>query len=163
MSKGIGGHHRAYQGRTDELLTPPEIIAALAPFDLDPCSPIVRPWPTAKAHLTVEDDGLKSKWHGMVWCNPPYGPETAKWMEKMADHGNGIALIFARTETEMFQAFVWKRASAIRFLYGRLHFYGVDGVRSKNNSGGPSCLVAYGDEAHRRLYSCNIPGFTVDL
>ena len=27
MSRGIGGHHRAYRGRTDEWLTPPEIIA----------------------------------------------------------------------------------------------------------------------------------------
>ena len=27
----------------DEWLTPPEITTALAPFDLDPCSPIKRP------------------------------------------------------------------------------------------------------------------------
>ena len=47
LSRGIGGHHRGHRGRTDEWLTTPYIIAALGHFDLDPCSPIHRPWSTA--------------------------------------------------------------------------------------------------------------------
>lgn len=31
----------------DEWLTPPEIVQSLGSFDLDPCSPIARPWPFA--------------------------------------------------------------------------------------------------------------------
>lgn len=56
--KGIGGHQRAYKGKTDEWLTPPEIIRKLGPFDLDPCSPVKRPWETAKNHYTEENNGL---------------------------------------------------------------------------------------------------------
>lgn len=34
-----------------ELLTPPELIKSLGEFGLDPCSPINRPWDTAKKTL----------------------------------------------------------------------------------------------------------------
>ena len=142
--KGIGGHQRAFRGRTDEWLTPPEIIRALGPFDLDPCSPVNRPWPTAARHFTVEDNGLMRSWEGRVWLNPPYGPETGDWLMRLASHGNGIALIFARTETEMFHRYGWDRADAMLFLRGRLHFYNVCGERAKLNAGGPSVLIAYG-------------------
>lgn len=87
----------------DEWLTPPEIIKAFPEFDLDPCAPINRPWPTARAHYTKDDDGLQKDWQGCVWMNPPYGSECQKWLAKLAEHGNGIALVFARTETKMFQ------------------------------------------------------------
>jgi hypothetical protein len=101
-------------------------------------------WATAANHFTVEENGLLQPWSGRVWCNPPYGNEARKWLARLADHGNGIALVFARTETEMFFKHVWPKASAVLFLEGRLNFYRVDGVRSKKNSGGPSCLIAYG-------------------
>jgi hypothetical protein len=163
MSKGIGGHHRAFEGLKDEWLTPPEIVKALGPFDLDPCSPINRPWPTANNHFTIEDDGLSKSWAGSVWLNPPYGPHTLKWMEKLAKHGDGIALIFARTETEIFFQAVWGKATAILFIYGRLHFYDVEGKRASNNSGAPSVLIAYGHESAKRLKNSGIQGFYVDL
>jgi hypothetical protein len=38
MKTGIGSHTRAFRGKTDCWLTPPEIIRALGPFDLDPCA-----------------------------------------------------------------------------------------------------------------------------
>ena len=63
---------------TDVWLTPPYIIEALGEFDLDPCSPINRPWDTAKKHYNVFDDGLAHQWEGRVWCNPPYGKHTKK-------------------------------------------------------------------------------------
>lgn len=156
--KGIGGHQRAYQGRTDEWLTPPEIVDRLGPFDLDPCSPVQRPWPTAGTHYTVEDDGLAKSWSGRVWLNPPYGPETGRWLQRLAEHGNGIALIFARTETEMFHRWGWSQADAMLFLRGRLHFYRVDGERASFNAGGPSVLIAYGTDNADRLMTCTIPG-----
>lgn len=108
--KGIGGHQRAYCGRTNEWLTPPEIVAAPGPFDLDPCSPVSRPWPTARVHYTLEDDGLSMPWAGRVWLNPPYGPETARWLQRLAGHGDGVALVFARTETEAFHRWGWDAA-----------------------------------------------------
>ena len=80
-----------------EWLTPPYIVEALGEFDLDPCSPINRPWDTATRHYDEWDDGLNKPWWGRVWCNPPYGREAEMWLKKLAGHGNGIALIFART------------------------------------------------------------------
>lgn len=156
---GMGGHHAPNRGAEDEWLTPPELIAALGPFDLDPCAPIHRPWPTAERHYTIEDDGLSLPWDGFVWLNPPYGSrETWRWLDRLAEHGNGLALIFARTETAGFFEHVWARADALLFLEGRLFFHHVDGSRAAHNSGAPSVLVAYGPDAAARLADCDLPG-----
>jgi len=142
--KGIGGHQSAAMLK-DEWLTPPEIISALGVFDLDPCSPIDRPWDTAKKHYTIKDNGLMQPWIGRIWLNPPYGNYTKLWMYRLVQHGNGIALIFARTETEFFQRVVFQEANAIFFIKGRLYFHHVDGTKAAHNSGAPSVLVAYGE------------------
>lgn len=128
----------------DEWLTPPDLLAKLGAFDLDPCAPVTPPWRTAAQSFNVHDDGLSKPWHGRVWMNPPYGRETGKWLGRLADHGNGMALIFARTETEMFFEHVWSRAHAVLFLRGRLTFHHVDGRKAAANGGAPSVLVAYG-------------------
>lgn len=159
---GIGGHQSALMGK-DEWLTPPFILHALGPFDLDPCAPIKRPWDTAAAHYNVLDDGLSKPWHGMVWCNPPYGSHTDRWLARLAAHGNGIALVFARTETATWIEQVWGKATAVRFIFGRLHFHHVDGSRAPANSGAPSALIAYGREAADRLQRCTIAGRFVPL
>src|SRR5690606_31200879 len=126
-------------------LTAPSIIDRLGTFDLDPCAaPEPRPWSTAKKHITLPEDGLLKEWSGRVWCNPPFGNQTGAWLERMAQHGNGIALAFARTETRMFHRHVWPRAEAVLFVAGRPSFHLPDGSRAKGNSGGPICLIAYG-------------------
>lgn len=153
----IGGHQSAVMGK-DEWLTPPEIVKSLGEFDLDPCSPINRPWSTAKEHYTVNDNGLLLPWDGRVWCNPPYGKEAIKWMRKLAEHGNGTALIFARTETKMFFETVWPHAESILFLEGRLHFHHVDGTRAKANGGAPSVLIAYNEMNAEALEESGIRG-----
>lgn len=140
---GMGSHQSASMGK-DEWLTPPQLLRELGHFDLDPCAPIDRPWPTAGQHYTQQDDGLSLPWFGRVWCNPPYGSETGKWLERLADHGDGIALIFARVETRCWFSHVWPKASAVRFIQGRLYFHHVDGSRAAANSGAPSALIAYG-------------------
>lgn len=127
----------------DEWLTPPYIIEALGAFDLDPCAPITPPWRTAKHQYNVTHDGLTQPWFGRVWCNPPYGRETFKWLDKLAAHaGGGIALIFARTETKGFHRTVWQKAHSVFFFEGRLKFYYVTGVEG-GTANAPSCLVAY--------------------
>lgn len=80
----------------DVWLTPQWLVKSLGEFDLDPCSPLNRPWNTAKQHYTVHDNGLVLPWNGRVWLNPPYGNELHKWLFKMSQHLNGIALIFGR-------------------------------------------------------------------
>lgn len=159
---GIGGHQSARM-KNDEWLTPPEIIEKCGKFDLDPCSPINRPWATAADHFTVEDDGLSRQWYGRVWLNPPYGAEAARWLERLADHGNGVALIFARTETAMFFDWVWPRADALLFVQGRIHFHYVDGRRAAANSGAPSVLVAFGLQNADALRRSSIAGAFIRL
>jgi len=153
----IGGHQSHKMGK-DEWLTPPEIIRALGEFDLDPCAPVVRPWEMARHHYTMLDDGLKREWAGRVWCNPPYGREAAAWLARCAEHGDAMALIFARTETAMFFEQVWDKADALLFIEGRLHFHHVDGRRAEANGGAPSVLVAYGKRNARALLNSGIPG-----
>lgn len=169
--KGIGGHQSPVN-ETDVWLTPPEIIAALtqygggrAPghgeFALDPCAaPEPRAWKTACVHYALPQDGLTLPWWGRVFLNPPYGSASivGPWMRKLADHNHGTALIFARTETEVFYETVWNKASAILFLKGRLHFYRPDGTRAPGNAGAPSCLVAYGETDAAALAASGLPG-----
>lgn len=164
MSKHQGTvSHQSAKMLNDEWLTPPEIILNLGPFDLDPCAPIVRPWETARKHFTIEDNGLPQVWLGFVWCNPPYGVQTGTWLERMALHNNGIALVFARTETDMFFRSVWNKATSVLFIKGRLYFCYVDGSSAKANSGAPSVLVAYGKFADYKLKTCAIPGKYINL
>jgi hypothetical protein len=158
------GSHQSARALTTTWLTPPEIVTALGPFDLDPCAaPSPRPWPTAARHIELPEDGLEAEWHGRVWLNPPYSFAAWKWLAKLADHGDGIALIFARTETAGFVREVWGKATALLFLHGRLHFHHADGTRAAANSGAPSVLVAYGDDAAERLINSGLDGTYVEL
>jgi hypothetical protein len=127
----------------DEWLTPPWILRPLGIFDLDPCAPVERPWDTALQHFTLRENGLARRWSGRIWLNPPYGSETGKWLRRLAEHGNGIALIFARTETGDWFDHVWGKAAEILFIKGRLHFYHISGIPASGNSGAPSALIAY--------------------
>lgn len=158
---GIGGHHSA-RSKTDEWLTPPEIINALGgadSFDLDPCSPAERPYATAREHWTAHDNSLGRPWEGRVWLNPPYSqPLLSRFLGRMAEHGRGIALIFARTETDAFCRLVWPYASGILFVQGRLNFHLPDGTRADANSGAPSVLVAYGTADADALRTCPVRG-----
>lgn len=157
IGAGLGGHQSA-RIKNDEWLTPPWLVQSLGVFDLDPCAPIKRPWETALKHYTREDDGLAKAWLGRVWLNPPYGTETGKWMERMAEHGNGIALIFARTDTDAWMESVWPHAAAVLFIHRRLTFHTVDGQPGEHNGGAPSALIAYGHANAAVLLSCGIKG-----
>jgi hypothetical protein len=131
----------------NEWLTPPEVLRALGPFDLDPCAPTSRPWDMAREHYS--SSGLERQWFGRVWLNPPYGPHLAKWLAKMCGHKNGIALTFARTETRVFQQHVFPQATLLLFIAGRLRFWRPDGTEG-DCAAAPSVLIAY-DEANARV------------
>lgn len=156
-------HHEKPTMRTDEWLTPPGIIEALGPFDLDPCSPVTRPWNTAILHYNIYDNGLSKEWAGRVWCNPPYGKDIGRWLSKMAGHNNGTALIFCRTDSAWFQEYVFKKASAAFFLQGRIKFYTVAGRQAQKSPGTGSVLVSYGMDDYYKLMKLPYPGFFIDL
>jgi site-specific DNA-methyltransferase (adenine-specific) len=61
-----------------------------------------------------------------VFCNPPYGTEIKKWVEKAYREGTKdntvvVLLIPARTDTQYFHDYIIHR-SEIRFVRGRLKF-----------------------------------------
>lgn len=158
MSKGIGGHSRPNEGRSDSWITPKHIIDALGPFDLDPCACVTQPWPCATRSYTEQENGLMQPWEGRVWLNPPYGRETYRWLRRLAHHNRGIALIFARTETDMFMNIVWRKAAGLLFLYQRLYFHYPNGERASGSSGAPSVLIAYGINDASLLEKANLDG-----
>jgi len=148
---------------TVEWFTPPEITQSLGYFDLDPCTRTDAPFSHAKNIFTLQDNGLNQIWEGRVWCNPPYGAkETPKWLEKLSEHGDGVALIFARTETKMFFNYIWERADAVMFIKGRVKFYTPEGKQGQP-AGAPSCLVAYGSKNVMSLENSNIKGKIIYL
>lgn len=161
--RGIGGHTLQGNGRHELWLTPPQLLAVLGEFDLDPCAcPEPRPWDTARHHIALPDDGLSCEWSGRVWLNPPYGTKIPQWMSKMARHGSGIALTFARTETGWWTRHIWPYANSVLFIAGRLNFYLPDGVRSMYNAGGPSALISFSEYDSSILASSGISGAHVE-
>lgn len=153
------GSHQKTVGETQTWLTPKWIIDALGPFDLDPCAaPEPRPWDCAVVNITEKQDGMASAWFGRVWLNPPFNRYMVEhWIRKLAQHGNGTALLHARTEAAWFEL-VWNFAKAILFLDDRLYFHYPDGRRAEANSGAPACLCAFADHDVRILKRSGIAG-----
>lgn len=141
-----------HQGETDTWLTPLDLVEALGDFDLDPCG-----FPghkTAKKLVCLPDDGLAQDWHGRVWLNPPYGKQTGLWLSKLAGHGNGIALVFARTETQWFQSL---SPDMVFLLSGRIKFLRSD-FSVGSNAGHGSMLLAFGRNNCGKILSSNLDG-----
>ena len=96
-----------------------------------------------------------------VYLNPPFDRyEVGEWIARLAEHGNGITLLHARTEAGWFEP-IWQRAAAILFMADRIKFCRPDGSEQPANSGAPPILAAFGDEAVLRLYRCGIGGALV--
>jgi hypothetical protein len=114
-------------------------------------------------HYTKEDDGLTKDWEGRIWCNPPYGRQMSSWLKRLSEHGGGgLALIFARTETQVFFDYVWNKADALLFLKGRVKFHRPDGTLA-STAGSPSVLVAYGEQEAIKLQTCGLAGKFIQL
>lgn len=149
---------------SDEWYTPPWVFESIGvTFDLDPCSPGSPPsCVPARSHLTKADDGLRAAWSGHVWLNPPFS-DKRPWYEKLVAHGDGIALMPARTETHDLQDYMGA-ASALLFLKGRIYFHrgsapganGLNGVTSTPPFG--IVLCSYGLEMAEALMNSKLIG-----
>jgi hypothetical protein len=154
----LGSHQRTVGG-SQTWITPCWVIDALGPFTTDPCAADPRPWDCALRNYA--ENGLDQPWLGRVWLNPPFDRyQVGKWVEKLARHGNGTALLHVRTEAEWFEP-VWECASAILFLADRLYFHYPDGRRAEANSGAPACLVAFGRDDCEILSGAKIHGYLI--
>jgi hypothetical protein len=132
----------SHEGKTNSWYTPKWIFEKCGDFKLDPCGDLR--WPIAE--LTYTEKGLENDWYGRVWLNPPYGRSVGKWTKKLIKHGNGLCLVFARTDTKWFQE-IAKEASWILFIKNRVRFVDASTLEeSSNNPGAPSCLIAIGNQ-----------------
>ena len=108
---------------------------------------------TAKCSLyyTPETDGLSQSWDrgGAVFCNPPYGREIGKWVQKAFEEARGgypiVLLIPARTDTAYFHDYIYGKAE-IRFVRGRLRFTDDDGNAADRF---PRHIAVHNNEAHQ--------------
>lgn len=148
-----------YDGRNDRWLTPLDLVQKLGEFDLDPAG--APGHQTAREVWTPEEvgDGLSLPWEGRVWLNPPYGREMRAWVEQLARHGDGVAIIPARVDTALFHECVFGVADAVNFMRGRVRFQLPDGTRA-DPAAFPTCLVAYGKRNAQVL--ANVPGAVLE-
>lgn len=117
-----------------------EISKEIGGFTVDACA--LPENAKCKTYFTPEMDGLKQQWTGKVWCNPPYGREISKWIQKAYDShkefGTTVVMLLpARTDTKWFHEYIYGRAE-IRFVKGRLKF-----GKAENNAPFPSMIVIF--------------------
>ena len=118
-----------FTSNADCWATPPEFFEELNKefdFDTDVCA---LPENTKCPHYySPDDDGLRQNWTGSCWCNPPYGRQIGKWVEKayMSSKlgATVVMLLPARTDTAWFHDYIYGKAE-IRFVRGRLKFVGA--------------------------------------
>ena len=136
-----------FSSQTDQWATPQEFFDKLNEefhFTLDPCADESNH--KCEKYFTKEQDGLVQSWEGeRVFCNPPYGREIIKWVQKcfieVADGGCDLAvmLIPARTDTKWFHKYIYNLPNVeIRFIKGRLKF-----GDSRNAAPFPSMVVIF--------------------
>ena len=152
---GMAHIEQPHEGATNDWWTPPEMVQSLGTFDLDPCGGVGQ-HPLARLVYTLPQDGLSLPWDGRVWCNPPYGPNVGEWAKRMAQHMNGILLIFARTETRAWQQ-IWNTATGILLPSRRITFHRPDGTKAKSGTA-PSAFVAFGRNNVEALFQSGIKG-----
>lgn len=134
-----------FSSESNEWATPQDFFDSLNrefKFTLDPCA--TKENAKCKKFYTQKDDGLSKSWNGeVVFCNPPYGRELRKWVEKASSVQGGVVvmLIPARTDTSYFHDYIYGKAE-IRFIRGRLKF-----GDSKNSAPFPSMVVVFRNDS----------------
>ena len=107
-------------------------------FTLDPCC--TKENHKCNKYYTKNDDGLSQSWENeVVFCNPPYGRQIGKWVEKAYNENlkgaKIVLLIPARTDTNWFHNFIYQKHE-IRFIKRRIKFN-----NSKDEAPFPSMIV----------------------
>jgi len=94
------------------------------------------------------NDGLAELWPNLTFCNPPYS-QIKNWAEhacKSALQPNKpliAMLIPTRTDTTYWHKWIFKHASHILFIKGRLKF-----SNTKNSAPFPSALILFNAETY---------------
>lgn len=131
-----------FSSKTDMWATPQDFFDKLNEefnFTVDVCA--IPENAKCEKFFTPEINGLKQEWTGVCWCNPPYGREIGKWVEKAyiaSTWGATVVMLLpARTDTKWFHEYIYNKAE-IRFIKGRLNF-----GNSKTAAPFPSMVVIF--------------------
>lgn len=128
-----------FSSKTDLWETPQDffdLLDAEFHFETDVCATPENA--KCPVYYTREQDGLLQEWTGVCWCNPPYGREIGKWVEKAAKSSATVVMLLpARTDTKWFHQWVLPYAE-IRFVQGRLKF-----GKAKNSAPFPSMTCVF--------------------
>ena len=131
-----------FSSKTDLWSTPQGLFDALNKefcFETDVCA--LPENAKCERFYSPEQDGLKQEWTGVCWCNPPYGREIGKWVERAhlssLSGATVVMLLPARTDTKWFHEYIYKKRE-IRFIRGRLKF-----GESKAGAPFPSMIVIF--------------------
>lgn len=142
--------------------TAKDLFEALGEFDLCPTGVPFGPRPGPEE--------LRKRWElpyeGRIWLNPLSSPQTVKWLQRLANHGNGIAVVRASTDTVWFHDLVLNQATAITFLKRRIRLH-QDPVPGVQVTPVAACLAAYGrenaDALHKATAERKTDGRTIAL
>jgi phage N-6-adenine-methyltransferase len=145
----------------DDWETPKSILDALGLFDLDPAAS--RKYPTRCAKVGYCENGLSREWRGRVWLNPPYGTQALLWLKRLAEHGNGIALIIPRLGSKWFHEIVLAHCAGILFVKGRIAFIHPETRKPVAGNVADSILVAFGGANVNILIASSIDGIVWDM
>lgn len=149
-------------GKSDEWYTPKYVFDAMETrFDLD----VSAPQKSCPANLFCEtsftDGALEKEWFGFVWMNPPFGGRngTVPWLKKLAEHGNGVALVPDSTSAKWWQEAA-KASAGVLFTNGRVKFIDENGNVGNSPANGTS-LMAFGWMAAHALQTAEMNGLGI--
>jgi hypothetical protein len=124
-----------------EWYTPPEYVEmarlVLGGIDLDPASnKVAQGWIKAGIYYTAEIDGMIQPWFGRVWCNPPYGRQVNKWLEKALasyqdEKAEAIILLLNRTGASWYKHLL-RQVTAVCEVDKRIAFIDANGHRQSS-------------------------------
>ena len=130
--------HVSHNSGENEWYTPPKFIDAakevMGGVDVDPASSkVANDTVQATKYYDTESDGLKKKWTGRVWMNPPYSqPHISRFCDTLADKletgevTEACVLVNNATETAFGQRLL-SLCQAVCFPSGRIKFLDVEG------------------------------------
>lgn len=143
QSIGVSRLDAHFSSATVEWETPQflfdELSRMYGGFDLDPCATPSNA--KCSRYFTVDEDGLKQRWTGRVFMNPPYGRQIGLWVrkawEESLEDAVVVCLLPARVDTRWWHDYA--RHGHVHFLQGRLKF-----GQSSNSAPFPSAIVTFG-------------------
>jgi hypothetical protein len=94
---------------------------------------LAQKWIQAGNYFTQEDNGLIQPWQGRVWCNPPYGRQVRKWLEKAlasykAKEMKSAIMLLNRSEADWYKELLQK-VDAICEVKKRIAFLNASGQK----------------------------------